>query len=59
MGRATLTPHSVIPRLGLGIHEFSGKSAVPPDENSWMARPSLAMTMERASVVSSESALEA
>ena len=39
----------VIPRLGLGIHEFAmGGIRLLPSANSWMARPSLAMTEERA-----------
>ena len=36
----------VMPRLGLGIHEFGTAGSVFTDGNSWTPRPSLGVTIE-------------
>jgi hypothetical protein len=37
--------NSVMPRLGLGIHEFVAAGLVPAERNSWTPRPSLGVTI--------------
>src|SRR5689334_5695131 len=39
-------PEHVMPRLGLGIHEFRAADTEREGTNSWIPRPSLGMTIE-------------
>jgi hypothetical protein len=45
-------PESVMPRLGLGIHEFRSASPLFAETDSWIPRPSLGMTIEFEAAVS-------